>query len=72
MNTDKMIRIGLVGLGGISSKHIAELLKCKDAKIVALCDINTDALVKKSAALGIPENKCYTEYNERHKIVVFC
>ena len=62
MNDKKIIGIGLVGLGGISSKHIGELLKCEDAKIVALCDINTDTLAKKSAQLGIPDNKCYTDY----------
>ena len=58
------IGIGLVGLGGISSKHIGELLKCPDAKIVAICDINPKALRAKREMLGLSESKCYTDYHD--------
>lgn len=35
-----MLNIGVVGSGGIVSKHIRHLEGCADGKIVALCDVN--------------------------------
>ena len=36
----KTVKIGIIGTGGVANgRHIAELLKCENAKIVALCDI---------------------------------
>ena len=43
----KKINIGIIGLGGIANKHIAELLSCEDAQIVAICDISPAAIKKK-------------------------
>ena len=41
------VRIGIIGTGGVAnSRHIKELLQCKNAKIVALCDIDLTALAK--------------------------
>ena len=50
-----ILRVGIIGLGGISRVHIANLLKMENAKIVAVCDINEDRLsaaVEKTGAEG--------------------
>ncbi len=41
-----MINIGVVGSGGIISKHIRHLADRTDAQIVALCDVNPDMIQK--------------------------
>ena len=59
----KTVRIGIVGTGGIAnSRHIKELLECKNAKIVALCDIDEAALKKSAEIAGVALEKCYTDY----------
>lgn len=60
----KKIRMGLIGLGGISDKHISELRLIDEAEVVAICDINPRALAEKGEALGIPEKKRYTDYRD--------
>lgn len=40
MDTDKRIRVGIIGCGGIAQGHIMQLLRIPDVEIVALCDIN--------------------------------
>ena len=46
--TMKKVKIGIIGTGGISNKHIAELLQCEQAQIVALCDVDAKALAEKA------------------------
>jgi predicted dehydrogenase len=43
----KKVRIGLIGVGGIcNGVHIPGYLKCEECEIVAICDINENALEK--------------------------
>ena len=56
------VRIGVIGLGGISAKHIGELLKCEDAEVVALCDIDEKAIERAREKTGVSKEKCYTDY----------
>ena len=58
----KNVRIGIIGTGGISAKHIGELLRCENAQITALCDIDGDALDRRARMAGVPSHKCYTDY----------
>lgn len=60
----KTVRIGIIGTGGISHKHIKELLACKDAKIVALCDIDEERLKAAAQETGVAPEKCYTDYRD--------
>lgn len=61
----KEVRIGIIGTGGIANgRHIAELLQCKNAKIVALCDINEAALKRSAEKANVPDEKCYTDYRD--------
>ena len=60
----KTIGIGIIGLGGISHKHISELLACPEARIVAICDIDPAKIAEKNEKLCLPKEKCYTDYRD--------
>lgn len=53
-----MLKIGLVGVGGISGAHIPAWEKMTDAELVAICDIRTERLEK------YPEKRHYTDFDE--------
>jgi len=58
-----MIKIGIIGLGGIAQGvHIRELKECNDAKITAICDIEQDKLKSVGDELGIDEAYRFTNY----------
>ncbi len=58
------IKIGIVGLGGISGKHICELLAIDEAEIVAICDVDPARIAEKNALLHLPPEKCYADYRD--------
>ncbi|MDD3244133.1 MAG: Gfo/Idh/MocA family oxidoreductase [Eubacteriales bacterium] len=60
----KKIRMGVIGLGGISNVHIGGTLKSPDAELVAVCDIDPDTLKVKGDLYGIPENMRFTNYHD--------
>ena len=49
------IRIGLIGCGGISGKHLPELNSSKGAVIWALCDIDEGRLKSAGERYNVPE-----------------
>ncbi len=53
-----MLKIGLVGVGGISGAHIPAWEEMENAELVALCDIRTERLER------YPDKKHYTDYEE--------
>ncbi len=53
-----MLKIGLVGVGGISGAHIPVWEEMKDAQLVALCDIRTERMEK------YPGKRHYTDFDE--------
>ncbi len=59
------IRIGIIGLGGIANGvHIPGLLRCDDAEITAICDINEKALNTVGDNLGLPQERRFTNYKD--------
>ncbi|MBQ8387889.1 MAG: Gfo/Idh/MocA family oxidoreductase [Clostridia bacterium] len=60
----KKVKIGIIGLGGISNKHVRELLSCENAEIAAVCDVDPSALTKGGERAGVPEDKRYTDYRD--------
>ena len=61
----KQVRIGIIGTGGVAnSRHIKELLQCKEAKIVALCDIDPTALSRAAEKTGVSAKHCYADYRD--------
>lgn len=60
----KKIKIGIIGMGGIAmGVHVTELLQCQEAQIVAVCDVDEGALSRAREKLGLPAEKCYTDYH---------
>lgn len=53
-----MLRVGMVGIGGISGAHIPVWEEREDAELVALCDIRQECLDK------YPEKRHYTDFEE--------
>ena len=53
-----MLKVGLVGVGGISGAHIPAWEEMADAELVALCDIRSERMEKFS------EKRCYTDFDE--------
>lgn len=59
--SNKIIKIGLVGLGFISDVHIETFQQRKDVQIAALSDTNQSLLLKKSQSLAITNT--YPDYS---------
>ena len=59
-----MVRIGIIGIGGISAKHIKELKTLPDAEIVAICDIDEKKLESVGESLGIPKTRRFIDYKK--------
>lgn len=53
-----MLKVGLVGVGGISGAHIPVWEEMKNAELVALCDIRPERMEKYSG------KRCYTDFDE--------
>ena len=53
-----MLKVGLVGVGGISSAHIPAWDKMEDVELVALCDIRPERMEKYEG------KRCYTDFDE--------
>ena len=58
-------KIGIIGLGGIANgKHIAELVKIKEAQITAICDINEEKLKTVGDKLDIDSAHRFVDYHD--------
>ena len=53
-----MLKIGLIGVGGISGAHIPVWENMEDAELVALCDIRPERMEK------YPDKRRYTDFDE--------
>lgn len=60
----KEIRVGIIGLGGMSNVHVEHIRKLEGVKIVALCDIKPEALERVASKLNILEDKQYLHYSD--------
>lgn len=56
----RLIRVGLIGLGGMANHHIGLLASIPEAEIAAICDFNEDALNK--AGEKLPAARRFKEY----------
>lgn len=61
----KTFNVGIIGTGGIANAaHIPALQKQPDVKIVALCDINEEALKNTGERCEVGEDKRFLDYNK--------
>lgn len=59
----EQVRVGIIGVGSIATGvHIPQLLKVKEAKITAICDIDEAKLHKMGEELAIPAAQRYVDY----------
>ena len=56
------LRAGIVGCGGISGSHAGAHANLEDVDLVAMCDINRDALNNRADEYGVSSR--YTDYEE--------
>lgn len=62
---DRIVKIGIIGCGGIANgKHMPALKAVPNARMVAFCDIIPERAEKARADFGTPECKVYTDYKE--------
>ncbi|MBY0587581.1 Gfo/Idh/MocA family oxidoreductase [bacterium] len=60
---NRKLRVGVVGVGGISSEHhLPHWKSSPHVELVALCDIDSDRLQKQAAKHGLKET--YTDWHE--------
>ncbi len=62
--SDKKMRIGIIGTGGISGSHIGAYLNQPDVEIVAGCDLIEGKAEKKFAEYKVEGAKFFTDYKE--------
>ncbi|OPG17590.1 Gfo/Idh/MocA family protein [Ferroacidibacillus organovorans] len=61
----RLVRVGIIGCGGIANgKHLPSLKKVKDVSIVAFCDLEVDRAEKARASYGSEDAVVYTDYRE--------
>lgn len=61
--TSEKVRVAVIGAGGMSNLvHLPSLHSFADVEIVALCDINPEALQTTAAKFGIP--RTYTDFEK--------
>ena len=53
-----MLKVGLVGVGGISGAHIPVWDAMEDAELVALCDVRPEQMTNYSS------KRCYTDFED--------
>lgn len=58
------LRIGIVGLGFISTAHLEGYKKCADVEVAAFCDIIEERAQAACKKYGIPGAKVYASYAE--------
>ncbi len=61
----KTFNVGIIGTGGIANgAHVPALQKQPDVKIVALCDINPEALTSTAEKCGVGKDYQFADYNK--------
>ena len=64
-----MVKIGIIGCGGIANnKHMPALKKLDDVAMVAFCDIVEERAQKAAKEFGTPDAKVFTDYKELLKL----
>ena len=53
-----MLKVGLVGTGGISRAHIPAWMAMEETELVALCDIRPEMMEE------FPDQRHYTDFSE--------
>ncbi|WNS46969.1 Gfo/Idh/MocA family oxidoreductase [Paenibacillus sp. MMS20-IR301] len=58
------MKVGVIGLGGISDMHISGLLDNEEAVLWSVCDCKEEVLARRGEQYNIPEARQYLSYEE--------
>ncbi|WP_241781631.1 Gfo/Idh/MocA family oxidoreductase [Paenibacillus sp. DMB5] len=58
------LKVGVIGLGGISDMHISGLLANEEAVLWSICDCKEEVLASRGEQYQIPESRRYLDYTE--------
>ncbi|MFD0670633.1 Gfo/Idh/MocA family protein [Cohnella sp. GCM10027633] len=58
------IKVGLVGTGWWSDKHLQAWNRIPNVRVHALCNRSREKLLRKAARYGVPESRCYASLDE--------
>ncbi|SHS41912.1 Putative oxidoreductase [Mycobacteroides abscessus subsp. abscessus] len=61
MMKDRVVTVGLIGLGGMANAHRRMISELDQLSLIALCDVNRDLLKKIGDEEGISEEMCFHE-----------
>ncbi|HOD93157.1 MAG TPA: Gfo/Idh/MocA family oxidoreductase [Clostridia bacterium] len=62
--SDKVLKIGIIGTGWIAEPHVKAYLKCQDAKIVACADLIEGKAEAFSKKMGLEDVRFYRSHKE--------
>ncbi|MFB3893571.1 MAG: Gfo/Idh/MocA family protein [Phycisphaerae bacterium] len=60
----KQLKVGIIGVGGISAVHNSGYVKSGLAEVYAICDIKPDVLKKRSDDYKVPKERCFKDYRK--------
>lgn len=60
----KQLNVGIIGLGDIGEYHMNNLSKIGNSTVIAICDVNEQAVNKVGDRLNLPDNKRYADYRD--------
>ncbi len=58
------LKVGIIGVGGISHVHYNGYTKSGLGDVVAICDINPETLAKQSENYKVPTARCFKDYHD--------
>ena len=65
MASNKIVRVGIIGCGGIANgKHMPSLKQLPNVQMVAFCDLIVERAEKAKAQYGTPDAVVYEDYKE--------
>jgi len=64
----KKLKVGIIGVGGISGVHHSGYSKCEDSELWAICDIKPDVLKAKSEKYDVPSERCFLDHRDLLKL----
>lgn len=60
----KIVRVGVIGCGGIGFHHLKHLLQINSVEVEAGCDINPSTLERFGNEAGLPKKSLYRDYRQ--------
>jgi len=58
----KVLRVGIIGTGGISGVHCSGYVKSGMAEVYALADVHAESLSRRAAEQKVPAERCFADY----------